>query len=150
MMSHPPFPPRDFNTVTHDDRLRRREVDDAIYKNLCLDGLSKFVSTMTLLHPNWATENPSLRLKVEEQLCSVAFSSSAPLPISAVAQDMGYELQHDQLIKVGATVARLYREKHRIEPPKKASMHGDERRVNAYSEADRDLIVSALNQFFGT
>jgi hypothetical protein len=47
-------------------------------------------------------------------------------------------------------VARLYREKHHIEPPKKASVHGDERRVNAYTEADRDLIVSALNQFFGT
>ena len=90
------------------------------------------------------------RLKVEEQLCSVAFSSSAPLPISAVAQELGYELQHDQLIRVGATVARLYREKHHIEPPKKASVHGDERRVNAYTEADRDLIVSALNQFFGT
>jgi len=29
-------------------------------------------------------------------------------------------------------------------------VHGDERRVNAYTEADRDLIVSALNQFFGT
>ena len=135
-----------------EDRQRRREIEEAMLKNLRLEGLSRFVSAMSQLRPTWTSEDPALRTQVEEQLQNMAFgaSTTTPLPISSVAQDIGIALQHEQLIKVGAIVARLYREKHHTEPPKKPSLHGGdmERRVNAYTETDRDLIVAALNLFF--
>lgn len=119
-----------------------RGPDDAALKDLKLGQIAKFVSTLTQLRPNWTTESPHLRAQTEELLMSVMFNS--PLAISAVAQDMGIALSNDQLIKAGAAVARLYRGKHHTEPPKK--QRGEDRSVNAYTEADRELIVAALRQ----
>jgi len=123
-------------------------------RNLRLETLSRFVTTMGLLRPGWAEQDPALGSQIEEQLQSITLGSSgtAPLSISAVAQDLGIALQHEQLIKVGASVARMYREKHHAEPPKKPSPHASDvdRRVNAYTEADRDLITGALNNFFAS
>ena len=101
---------------------------------------------MNMLSQRWAENDPQLAKRIEDQLTGLIFNSNAPLPISSVARDMGITLQHDQLIKVGATVARLYRDKHRAEPPKRHSQWGEERRINAYTEADRGLIVEALGQ----
>ena len=141
------------DVVDHpEDRQRRRKIEEAMLRNLRLEGLSRFVSAMTQLRPAWASEDPALRTQLEEQLQSVAFgaSGSTPLTISSVAQEQGLPLQHEQLVKVGAIVARLYREKHHADPPKKFAHGGGdpERRVNAYVEADRELITGALNQFF--
>jgi hypothetical protein len=116
--------------------------DDAALKDLRLGQISKFVSTLTQLRPNWTTESPHLRAQTEELLMGVMFDS--PLAISAVAQELGMQLSNDQLIKAGAAVARLYRGKHHTEPPKKH--RGEERSINAYTEADRELIVAALKQ----
>jgi hypothetical protein len=145
-----PFVPRrrpspDFG-VAEEDRQRKREIDEATLKDLKLSHLSRFVSTMSLLDPEWTAKVPQLSRRTEEQLTGLMFNSNAALPISSVARDMGITLTHDQLIKVGATVARLYRDKHHAEPPKKHTQWGDERRINAYTEADRDLIVTALDQ----
>jgi len=129
-----------------DDKQRKREVDDAALKDLRLSHLNRFIMGMNMLKPQWADKDPHLAKRVEDQLAGLMFNSTAPLPISSVARDMGITLQHDQLIKVGATVARLYRDKHRTEPPKKHSQWGEERRINAYTEADRDLISEALGQ----
>ena len=132
---------------TEDDKQRKREADDAALKDLKLSHVNRFIMGMNLLNPQWATKDPQLAKRVEEQLTGLAFNSNAPLPISSVARDMGITLQHEQLIRVGATVARLYRDKHRAEPPKKpSSQWGEERRINAYTEADRDLITEALGQ----
>lgn len=132
--------------LADDDKQRKRETDDATLKALKLSHLNSFITGMNLLNPQWAAKDPQLAKRVEDQLTGLMFNSNAPLPISSVARDMGITLQHDQLIKVGATVARLYRDKHRAEPPKKHSQWGEERRINAYTEADRDLIVLALDQ----
>ena len=72
-----------------EDRLRRREIEEAMLKNLRLEGLSRFVSAMTQLRPHWAAEDAALRVQLEEQLQNVAFgaSGSTPLSISTVAQD---------------------------------------------------------------
>ena len=120
----------------------RREHEEATLKDLRLSHISKFVSTLNALSPDWTKENPQLHSQTEELLINLMFDS--PLAISAVAQDMGIVLSNDQLIRTGATVARLYRGKHRTEPPKK--QRGEDHRVNAYTEADRDLIVTALKQ----
>jgi hypothetical protein len=131
--------------LAEDDKQRKRETNEAALKDQKLSHLSRFIAGMNMLNPQWATKEPQLAKRVEDQLMGVMFNSNAPLPISSVARDMGITLQHDQLIKVGATVARLYRDKHRVEPPKKHSQWGEERRINAYTEVDRDLIVAALD-----
>jgi hypothetical protein len=132
--------------LAEDDKQRRREAEDAALKDQKLSHINRFIMGMNMLKPQWADKDPQLAKRVEDQLVGLMFNSNAPLPISSVARDMGITLQHDQLIKVGATVARLYRDKHRAEPPKKHSQWGEERRINAYTEADRDLIVAALDQ----
>ena len=131
--------------IVDDDTQRNHEVDDATLKDLKLSHLNRFIMGMNMLSPQWAERDPQLVKRIEDQLTGLIFNSNAPLPISSVARDMGITLQHDQLIKVGATVARLYRDKHRVEPPKKHSQWGEERRINAYTEVDRDLIVAALD-----
>jgi hypothetical protein len=136
----------DDEPAVDEDRQRRREIDEAMLKDLKLSHLNRFVMGMNLLSPQWTAKEPQLAKRVEDQLTGLIFNSNAPLPIAHVARDLGITLQHDQLIRVGATVARLYREKHHAEPPKKSAQWGDERRINAYTEADRDLIVAALEQ----
>jgi hypothetical protein len=132
--------------LAEEDKQRKRETEDAALKDHKLSHINRFIMGMNMLKPQWADKDPQLAKRVEDQLVGLMFNSNAPLPISSVARDMGITLQHDQLIKVGATVARLYRDKHRAEPPKKHSQWGEERRINAYTEADRDLIVAALDQ----
>lgn len=129
-----------------DDKQRRREIDEAMLKDLKFSHLNRFIMGMNMLAPQWTAKDPQLAKRVEDQLTGLIFNSNAPLPISHVARDMGITLQHEQLIKVGAAVARLYRDKHHTEPPKKHARWGEERQINAYTEADRDLIVAALDQ----
>ena len=113
-----------------------------------LTHISKFVGAMTMLNPAWMASNPDLRLSIQQMLMDTMFNMEASISIPGVAREMGITLQHDQLMKVGAAVALLYRKKHNgCEPPKRASLYGDDRRVNAYTEADRDLIVAALRPF---
>jgi hypothetical protein len=144
--NHRRRPSPDDEPAVDEDRQRRREIDEAMLKDLKLSHLNRFVMGMNLLSPQWTAKEPQLAKRVEDQLTGLIFNSNAPLPISSVARDMGITLQHEQLIKVGATVARLYRDKHRAEPPKRHSQWGEERRINAYTEADRGLIVEALGQ----
>lgn len=125
----------------NDDAQRRRDIEEATLKDLRLSNINKFISAMNQLRPAWV--NDPLCAHTEELLKTI-MHSDAPLPISAVANDMGITLHHDQLMKAGAIVARLYREKHRTEPPKRHN--GDDRRVNAYTMADRELIMAALAQ----
>ena len=132
--------------LSEEEKQRKGEADDAALKDLRLSHLNRFIMGMNMLKPQWADKDPQLAKRVEDQLVGLMFNSNAPLPISSVARDMGITLQHDQLIKVGATVARLYRDKHRAEPPKRHSQRGEERRINAYTEADRGLILEALSQ----
>jgi hypothetical protein len=80
-------------------------------------------------------------------LKSTMFGRSAPRTVSVrqVANELGISLNHSQLIKAGANVARLYRSTHGREPLKHIQMtEGVERSVNTYSELDKELIVAAL------
>lgn len=69
--------------------------------------------------------------------------------ISTVASELGFSLNREQLRKVGATVAQLYRRRYEKAPEVEYLMLRDaqDTRVNLYSEKDRDLIVAALNSW---
>lgn len=65
--------------------------------------------------------------------------------VRQVANEMGLSLNHGQLIKAGASVARLYRNTHGHDPVKHVQIsEGVERSVNTYAEVDKELIVAAL------
>ena len=97
------------------------------------------------LDPKRAIKATQLTERTEEQLAYLVFNSNSALPISS-GPDMGVELRHDQLIKVGATVARLYSDKHHAQPPKRQLQWGEDRRINAYTEKHGDLIAAEMGR----
>ena len=129
-----------------DEDKRRRELDDATLKDLRLGHIAKFVQTMDLLAPGWKATDPRLKARLEEMLTDVMFSEGHTTSISTIARELGIVLDREQLIKVGAAVARMYREKNKSAPPKKSLQwaDGQDRKVNVYTDEDRDLIVTAL------
>ena len=129
-----------------DEEQRKKELDEAILKDLKLSHVARFVSTMDSLDPGWKSD-ATLRVKTQEVLSEAMFpGESSRTSISAIAKEMGVALDREQLIKVGAMVARLYREKNHSTPPKKSLQWADgvDRKVNVYTDEDRGLIETAL------
>ncbi len=78
---------------------------------------------------------------------SPTLSYSASISVSQVAQEMGKRLNHRQLVRAGGIVARKYRELHGAEQAKHSQwVDGEERKVNSYTERDRELVVEALQE----
>lgn len=125
-----------------EEERKRHEIDEATLRDLKLGQISKFIHAMTALNPNW-TEDTRLRLETESMLKQAMFgpNHSKPLSIGHVANEMHLNLSQNQLIKVGAAVARMYRSTHGKEPPKfiQASADGVERRINSYTEVSGSL-----------
>ena len=73
-------------------------------------------------------------------------SQAQPLSIQELARELGYgTLGHGDLCKIGKEAIELYRAKHDCAPLKRLQfVDGAERLVNAYTEADRDLLVRAV------
>ena len=130
-----------------DEELRKKELDDAALKDLRLSHVARFVTAMDSLAPGWKSD-AQLRSRTQDVLFEAMFPGETrhTTSISVVAKEMGIPLDREQLIKVGATVARLYREKNHSAPPKKSLQWADgvDRRVNVYTDSDRGLIEAAL------
>lgn len=147
-------------------RLDREDMEmrsmDADIQHKKLSNVRLFADTMKMLNPYWA-DDARLRIQTEDWLKNVAFNTplltngpqtqgdSAPetrsISVSQVAMEMGKRLSHGQLIQVGSAVARKYREKYGAEPPKHNQwVDGAERKVNSYTERDRELVVEALRE----
>jgi hypothetical protein len=71
-----------------------------------------------------------------------------PLSISQLALELGCgQLSHDNLTKAGKIAASLFRIKYGHEPSKHLQyVHGAERNVNSYIEADRHILTQALTK----
>ena len=70
--------------LAEDDKQRKRETNEAALKDQKLSHLSRFIAGMNMLNPQWATKEPQLAKRVEDQLMGVMFNSNAPLPIFSV------------------------------------------------------------------
>ncbi len=124
---------------------------------------------MTSISPNWMQTDVRFRLQTEDMIKNiiaptpalaiakgvvpaiangpVAPNASASISISQVAQEMGKRLNHGQSIQAGGLVARKYRERYNCEPTKHNQwVDGAERKINSYTERDRDLVVQALQE----
>lgn len=72
-------------------------------------------------------------------------TQNAPLTISTVAMEMGIRLSREQNKIAGMSASRLYREQHGTAPPKHSQfVDGAVRKVNTYTEADRDIVETAI------
>ena len=75
-------------------------------------------------------------------------SHEAPtLYIADVARDLEVKLQPGDTSVIGKTLKRLYRDKHASEPMQHMQfVDGAERKVNVYTEADRDIMEEAIKE----
>jgi hypothetical protein len=138
------------------DRKRKRDLEDTQLHALKLKNIDTFTTVMERINPNWR-DDARLRLKTEDWAKNVAFNNGVPaitngeqaltqpISVSQIGQEMGYNLKHGQLCKVGHAVAEMYRAKYGEEP----STHwqwvdGQHRKVKSYTERDRELIEEAI------
>lgn len=132
-------------------------------KDAEIASVTAFANAMTMLNPDWK-KDARLRLRVEDTLKTTLLGSppAAPLAITdgqaapppmqsvsvgEVAQKMGLgsRIKHSDSIAIGKAVAKAYLKKHGQHPPKSRRwVDGAEREVNAYTEADRELIERAI------
>jgi hypothetical protein len=158
-----------------EDRRRKREREEIEIRAMDADIQSKklcnvklFADTMSLINPHWADDS-RLRLQTEDWLKNIAFNSSGSgnssgnahaitngqsdtsasksISISQVAQEMGKRLSHGQSIQIGSAVSKRYKDKYGADPPKHSQwVDGAERKVNSYTERDRDIVMDALKE----
>ena len=82
----------------------------------------------------------------QQLLNTASANANEALYICDVARKLGFgKLSHGQACAVGRKAAELYREKHGKQPPqRKQFVDGAERTVAAYTEADREILESAI------
>ncbi|MBD2018784.1 Rha family transcriptional regulator [Leptolyngbya sp. FACHB-36] len=81
----------------------------------------------------------------QTSLPSTSSDDRLELPISDRAAELGYTLDHRQLLQAGLFAARFYRERYGAEPPKREQIVGGvSRMVNSYSGSDIDLLDAAI------
>ena len=115
-----------------------------------------FIEAMENLDQNWK-QDTRLVVQTKDLLKNIVLgpqtsitngqdSQAQPLSIQELARELGYgTLGHGDLCKIGKKAIELYRAKHDCAPPKRLQfVDGAERLVNAYTEADRDLLVRAV------
>jgi hypothetical protein len=92
-----------------------------------------------------------MSLMFRDSIASLFMSGSGadnrPLTISAVASEMGLVLKKAELYEVGMSVSKAYQERHGKMPTKHDQMvEGSVRKVNSYTEADRDLVEGVISK----
>ena len=149
---------------------RRREelelvrLEDEI-KEKRIKNMEGFLGLMTRIRPDWQKTDTRFRLQTEDMIKNLmtlqtlgaqglltndgepAKATPASLSISQLVQEMKLkQLKHSDSCRVGALAARRYREIHDTDPPKHPQwVDGVERKVNSYTEADRDMLVGVLH-----
>ena len=136
-----------------------------------IQNFTNCMGMLTSITPNWMQSDVRFRLQTEDMIKNLmtqtpvlANTNSAPnaaitngdasgsgmgssISISQVAQELGKRLSHGQSIQVGGLVARKYRDRYDTYPPKHSQwVDGAERKVNSYTERDREIIVEALKE----
>jgi len=75
-------------------------------------------------------------------------SASASISIGQVALEMGVNIEHGVSVKIGKYLTSLYQEKYGCPPDQHDQVvQGAVRKVNSYTEKDRDLMQTAIRAF---
>jgi len=145
---------RDQEDVLFELEVQERRVRIKQNEMACVE---KFSDLMTSLNPTWKNDS-RLRMQVEDALKTTVISSKAAqiangagvpltqsISVSQVAQEEGIRLKMADLIAIGKAVAKSYKDKYGEAPGKHSQwVDGAERKVNSYTERDRDLIKEAI------
>ena len=84
---------------------------------------------------------------VSKQLLLTDGEPAPTLYIADVARDLEVKLQPGDTSVIGKTLKRLYRDKHASEPMQHMQfVDGAERKVNVYTEVDRDIMEEAIKE----
>jgi hypothetical protein len=76
-------------------------------------------------------------------------SENAPISISSVAKEMGYNASPEDCQRIGTDLSKRYRQKHGQPPSKHDQVcKGRVTSVNSYLEKDRPLVVEAVQAYF--
>lgn len=114
-----------------------------------------FMETMEKLDPDWM-DDTRLVMLTKDRLKSISLGQQSiengqdkqddPIYIADVARELGFSrLSHGDSCKIGRKATELYKEKHSAAPKqRKQFVDGAERLVNAYTEADRDVLTKAV------
>ena len=149
--------------MTDEDLRLKRRREEIELENLQAQSVSRkqknvtdFIDLMERLDPNWK-QDTRLVIQTKDRLKNIVLgpqasitngqdSQALPLSIQELARELGYgTLGHGDLCKIGRKAIELYRAEHDWAPPKRLQfVDGAERLVNAYTEADRDLLVHAV------
>ena len=149
--------------ITDEDLKLKRLREEIELENLQAQSVNRkqknvtdFMEAMEKLDPNWK-QDTRLVIQTKDRLKNIVLGPQAsimngqdnralPLSIQELARDLGYgTLGHADLCKIGKKAIELYRAKHDRAPPKRLQfVDGAERPVNAYTEADRDVLTHAI------
>ena len=76
-------------------------------------------------------------------------SPNAPISISSVAKELGYNANKEDCQCIGRDLGKRYRQMHGQPPPKHDQLcDGRVTSVNSYTEKDRPLVVEAVQAYF--
>lgn len=76
-------------------------------------------------------------------------SPNAPISISSVAKEMGYNASKEDVQCIGRVLGKRYRQMHGQPPPKHDQLcDGRVTSVNSYTEKDRPLVAEAVQAYF--
>lgn len=148
---------------TEDDLARKRRREDLELDRLqeeinerrrqsMVTHVHSYMETMEMLDANWK-QDQRLVVQLKDLLTNVTLDRKAigssddeAIYITMVAREMGYpKLCHGQDCMIGKEMAKLYREKHGVEPPTcKRLVNGTEMVVKHYVARDKDLMVRAI------
>jgi len=128
----------------------------------------KCTEAMTALDPSWKRDQ-RIVLQFQEVLANgffhdsstgagnsgntggqmMAQSALASISIGQIALEMSVTLKHGDSVKIGKLLSRLYIDKHGQYPAQhKQLVQGVMRNINSYTEADRELVKTAIRVFF--
>jgi len=143
------------NIETEEDLNRKRRREDEEILSLQQKNMLTFIDAMERLDPEWK-QDTRLVMLTKDRFKDISLGKRSiensqdkqddPIYIADVARELGFSrLSHGDSCKIGRKATELYKEKHSAAPKqRKQFVDGAERLVNAYTEADRDVLTKAV------
>ena len=143
---------------------KRKVIDEMEYaerhenlRRTRMDTVHRFAEVMSMLDEDWKDDTRLLQQTkdfcknglLSQQLLLTDEEPAPTLYMTDVARDLDIKLQPGDTSVIGKALKKLYQQKHTSEPMQHMQfIDGAERKVNVYTEADRDLMEEAIKAHF--
>ena len=107
------------------------------------------VQLMTIVHPDWKTEDQDFRKQASAAIKSVlppTKALSTPLSITQVSRALGHKLTCSELVRAEHLAQKRYAVMHgrTVAANRLETVDGEDLFVNVYTEADREMLEKVL------